>query len=70
MENKLNLILYYLLVGIMLFTLLFAPIVMVTYSRLYPEEFHFSEIPYVLLGVLYQTRRHLWFICKSLSNQH
>lgn len=53
MENKLNLILYYLLVGIMLFTLLSVPIVMVTYSRLYPEEFHFSEIPYVLLGMLY-----------------
>lgn len=53
MENKFNHILYYLLVGIMLFTLLSVPIVMVTYSRLYPDEFHFSEIPYVLLGVLY-----------------
>lgn len=53
MEYKLNRIFYYFLVGILLFTLMSVPIVMVVYNRLYPDEFNFSEIPYVLLGVVY-----------------
>ncbi len=53
MDHKLNRILYYFLVGIMLFALISAPIVMVVYNSSYPDEFNYSEIPYVLLGVLY-----------------
>lgn len=53
MKHRLNGFLDYILVGIMIFTLVSAPIVMVTYHRQYPEEFNLSEIPFVLLGALY-----------------